>query len=51
MTIKYIDNIGAIISDATVAKIEPVQNGTKYLVTATTDFLIPVKDLIEVTSV
>lgn len=51
MTVKYIDNAGIVVTDSSATKIEPVQNGLNYLVTSTTDYLIPVKNLVEVTNV
>lgn len=51
MTIKYIDNSGQIQTDSSATKIEPVQNGLNFLVTSTTDYLVQVKNLVEVTNV
>lgn len=50
MTVKYVDNNNQVVSDATVTKIEPIQNGINFLLTATSDIIIPVKNLIEVTN-
>lgn len=51
MTIRYLDNNEELVTDSTVTKIEPVINGSKILITATTNFTIPLKNLVEITSV
>lgn len=51
MTIRYIDNQGSLQTDTTVTKIEPIQNGTNFLLSRpTTNLIIPIRNLVEITT-
>ena len=49
LTLRYLDDDDAQVTDTTVTNVSPVLNGVSYLVTnATTNYVIPVRKVIDI---